>query len=70
MTYLWSLVLVAVGLVLAGLLIGVALGPVKRFAVVSSAMRDEVTDKGGMLAARVAALRVRLAERRNPDAAG
>src|SRR6202012_5330743 len=50
--YLWSLVVVAVGLVGLGMLARTLRGPARRFGLVSSAMRETMTDRLGMLKAR------------------
>lgn len=67
MGYLPTLVIVAVALVALVVLVLAVLGPVRRLSVVWSALSEELRDKGGMLGARLAALRVRWAERRTVE---
>jgi hypothetical protein len=62
--YLWSVVAVLAALVGLGLVGGSLLGPVKRLGLVAGAAREQIGQDTGLLKARVAALRVRLAERR------
>lgn len=62
--YLWSVVAVVAALVGLGLLVVAALGPVRRFTTVADAAGRQIGDEVGMLKARVAALRIRLAQRR------
>ncbi len=64
MPYLWSVVAVVVALVGLGLLVGASLGPVRRLSTVAGLASRQLGDEVGMLKARVAALRVRLAQRR------
>ena len=64
MPYLWSVVAVVVALVVLGLAVAALLGPVKRFGVVAGAAREQLGRDVGLVTARMAALRVRLAERR------
>ena len=64
MPYLWSVVAVVTALVGLGLVVGALLGPVRRLSAVAGLARRQIGDEVGMLGARVAALRVRLAQRR------
>lgn len=64
MAYVWSLVILAGGLVLLGVLVVSVLGPVRRCSVVAAALGADLRDRGGMLSARIAALRVRSQQRR------
>ncbi|MEJ2887575.1 hypothetical protein [Actinomycetospora aeridis] len=64
MPYLWSVVVVLVALVGLGLVVGALLGPVKRFVLVSGVAREQIGRDTGLITARLAALKVRLAERR------
>lgn len=64
MSYVASVVLVLLALVLLGLLAGRIAGPARRFAVVRGEATTDINDRIRMLTARVAALRVRLQERR------
>ena len=64
MPYLWSVVLVLVALVGLGLVGAALLGPVRRFGVVAGAAREQLGQDAGLISARVAALKVRIAERR------
>ncbi|PVZ03403.1 bacteriophage holin [Actinomycetospora cinnamomea] len=64
MPYLWSVVAVVAALVGLGLTVAALLGPVRRFSTVAGVARQQIGDEVGMLKARVAALRVRLAQRR------
>ena len=65
--YLWSVVVVLAALVGLGLVVGALLGPVRRAATVAAEARTSLGREAGMLSARVAALRVRLAERSEPS---
>jgi hypothetical protein len=62
--YLWSVVVVLAALVGLGLVVAALLGPVKRLGVVAGAARDRIGRDAGLVTARVAALKVRIAERR------
>lgn len=62
--YLWSVVAVLVALIALGLVVAALLGPVKRFGVVAGVAREQLGRDVGLITARVAALKVRLAERR------
>ncbi len=64
MPYLWSVVAVVAALVALGLLVGASLRPVKRLSAVAGLAGRQMGDEVGMLRARLAALRVRLAQRR------
>lgn len=64
MPYLWSVIVVLVALVGLGLAVAALLGPVKRFGVVAGVAREQLGRDAGLISARVAALKVRLAERR------
>ncbi|HWN27380.1 MAG TPA: hypothetical protein VNP37_10500 [Actinomycetospora sp.] len=64
MPYLWSVVAVVAALVALGLLVGASLRPAKRLSTVAGVAGREMGDEVGMLKARLAALRVRLAQRR------
>ncbi|GLZ43890.1 hypothetical protein Acsp06_00750 [Actinomycetospora sp. NBRC 106375] len=64
MPYLWSVIVVLVALVGLGLAVAALLGPVKRFGVVAGVAREQLGRDAGLINARVAALKVRLAERR------
>ncbi|GAA4926582.1 hypothetical protein EV188_10876 [Actinomycetospora succinea] len=64
MPYLWSVVVVLAGLVGLGLVVVGLLGPVRRFGVVAGVAREQLGRDVGLINARVAALKVRLAERR------
>ncbi|MEJ2864599.1 hypothetical protein [Actinomycetospora flava] len=64
MPYLLSVVVVLVALVGLGLVVAALLGPVKRFVLVSGVAREQIGQDVGLITARVAALKVRLAERR------
>jgi hypothetical protein len=62
--YLWSVVAVVAALVALGLLVGASLRPLQRLNTVAGLAGREMGDEVGMLKARLAALRVRLAQRR------
>ena len=62
--YLWSVVAVLVALVALSLVVAVLLGPVKRLGVVAGVAREQLGRDVGLVTARRAALKVRLAERR------
>jgi hypothetical protein len=62
--YLWSVVAVVAALAALGLLVGAALRPLRRLGTVAGLAGREMGDEVGMLKARLAALRVRLAQRR------
>jgi hypothetical protein len=62
--YLWSVVAVVAALVVLGVVVAALLGPVKRFGVVAGAAREQLGRDAGLVNARVAALKVRLADRR------
>ncbi|MFC5141621.1 hypothetical protein ACFPK1_25520 [Actinomycetospora rhizophila] len=64
MPYLWSVVAVLAALVGLGLVVVTLLGPVKRFGLVASVAREQLGRDAVLLNARVAALKVRLGERR------
>ncbi|WP_433781052.1 bacteriophage holin [Actinomycetospora sp. CA-101289] len=64
MPYLWSVVVVVVALVALGLLVVSALRPAQRLSTVAALAGRQMGDEVGMLKARLAALRVRLAQRR------
>ena len=64
MPYLWSVVAVLVALIALGLLVVALRGPVKRFGVVAGVAREAIDRDAGLVRARMAALKVRLAERR------
>jgi len=62
--YLWSVVAVVIALVALGLLVGASLRPARRLSTVAAVAGRQMGDEVGMLKARLAALRVRLAQRR------
>ncbi|MDD7935885.1 hypothetical protein [Actinomycetospora straminea] len=62
--YLWSVVAVVAALVGMGLVVAALLGPVKRFGLVAGVAKEQIGRDVGLINARVAALKVRLAERR------
>jgi len=62
--YLWSIVAVVAAVTGLGLVVVALLGPVKRFGLVAGVAREQIGREVGMIRARSAALRVRLAERR------
>jgi hypothetical protein len=62
--YLWSVVAVVAALVALGLLVGASLRPARRLSTVAGLASRQMGDEVGMLKARLAALRVRLAQRR------
>lgn len=64
MPYLWSVVVVLAALVGLGFAVVALLGPVKRFGLVAGVAREQIAHDVGLINARVAALKVRLAERR------
>ena len=64
MWFLGSVVLVVLALVGLGLAVGRIAGPARRFTVVRAEVATDIGDRSRMLVARLAALRVRIAERR------
>lgn len=64
MPYLWSVVAVVAALIALGLLVGASRRPLQRLSTVAGVAGREMGDEVGMLKARLAALRVRLAQRR------
>lgn len=62
--YLVSILVVLAAVVLLGVVAFRLAGPARRLAVVRSAAVEDIDDRVRMLVARVAALRVRLAQRR------
>ena len=67
--YVVSVCVVLVAVVLLGLVLARLAGPARRFTAVQGAATKEIDDQVRMLIARLAALRVRLAERRAPTSA-
>ncbi|GAA0514353.1 hypothetical protein GCM10011581_36470 [Saccharopolyspora subtropica] len=64
MPYVWSLVLLAVGLVLLALLLVRVVRGLRRFRSVQRQVVDDLNDRSGLVKARVAGLKVAFAERR------
>ncbi len=64
MPYVWSIVVVLVALIALGLVGVTLLGRARRMSTVLALLQQQVRRETGMLTARTAALRVRLAERR------
>lgn len=64
MPYLWSLVAVLIALVALGLLATTLLGPTRRLRAAGTDLGEGMSREVGMLTARAAALRVRMAQRR------
>lgn len=65
MPYLWSIVAAVVALIVLGALVASLLGPVRRLAAVGQAEITPLRDQVGVFTARVAALRARIAQRRD-----
>lgn len=64
--YFWStVVLLALGVVLLVAFVVRMFGAVRRFRAAQKQVTDDVTDRAGLLRARVAAVRVAIAERRH-----
>jgi hypothetical protein len=63
----WSIVVVLVALVVLGLLVGGTLRAVGRTTTVLGAFTELVADRTGMLRARLAAIKVRIARLRGTD---
>ena len=70
MTYLASLLVVAVGLLVLAVLVVRTVGPARRAAQSARDTRAAVSERTGLLAARGAALRLELARRRGGRAGG
>lgn len=65
MPYTWSLVLLAVGLVLLALLLIRLFRELRRFKTVQRQVFHDLGDRSGLVKARVAGLKVAFAQRRN-----
>ncbi|MEV5536177.1 bacteriophage holin [Saccharopolyspora shandongensis] len=65
MPYVWSLVLLAVGLVLLALLLVRLFRELRRFKAVQRQVLHDLDDRSGLVKARVAGLKVAFAQRRN-----
>lgn len=63
----WSIVAVVVALVVLALLVGGLLRALRRTTTVAGAFTAQTSDRLGLLRARVAALRVRMEQRRASD---
>jgi hypothetical protein len=62
--YVWSIVVVLAALVALGLVGLPLLGRARRLTAVLALLRQQLRREGGMLSARIAALRARLSARR------
>ncbi|MEV0083540.1 bacteriophage holin [Saccharopolyspora sp. NPDC003752] len=65
MPYVWSLVLLVVGLVLLALLLVRLFRELRRFKAVQRQVFHDIDDRSGLVKARVAGLKVAFAQRRN-----
>ncbi|MEV0697309.1 bacteriophage holin [Saccharopolyspora sp. NPDC050389] len=65
MPYVWSLVLLVVGLVLLALLLVRLFRELRRFKSVQRQVFHDLDDRSGLVKARVAGLKVAFAQRRN-----
>lgn len=64
MPYLWSVVAAVVAVLVLGALAATLAGPARRLRTVQAEAVASIRDGVGLVSARVAALKVRLAERR------
>ena len=70
MPYVWSVVAVVAAVVGLALIVVALLGPVRRFGTVAGVAGGQWRREVGLLTARTAALRVRVAERRTRSIGG